>query len=373
MNKVCILTSVHSPFDTRIFHKEAKSLAKAGYDVTLISQHDKMEVVDGIMIVPLSKPRNRIERMIKTAWSAYQKALKINADIYHFHDPELMLIALLLRLQGKRVIYDVHEDYSEAILYKDWLPLHIRKFVSILSDRVEKTIAKYFSAVITVTYHIGRRFASYNKNVVVVQNFPILDEMFDSNPMIPWNDRKNIAVFVGSISLIRGIREMVKAFELIPQRVNINLILAGYFSSESLKKEIQCMPGWNRCKYIGYAHLKDVAKLLMQSKIGLVLTHPVTNLLKGQPVKLFEYMAAGIPVIISNFPLWLKIIEEFRCDICVNPLDPKEIADAIIWLLDNQQEAEKMGKRGRNAVEKRFNWGREEEKLLQLYSELICE
>ena len=96
-NKVCILTSVHPPFDVRIFHKEAKSLVKAGYDVTLIAQHDKEEIVDGIKIINLQKPRNRIERMTKTVWSAYRKAVQLDADIYHFHDPELLPIGIMLK------------------------------------------------------------------------------------------------------------------------------------------------------------------------------------------------------------------------------------------------------------------------------------
>lgn len=369
--KICILTSVHHPFDTRIFHKEAKSLVKAGYDVTLVAQHDKDEIVDGIRIVPLQKPKNRLKRVTETVWMAYQKALEVDADIYHFHDPELIPTGLLLKHHGKKVIYDVHEDYSEAILYKEWLPLQIRKIIALLSDRFEKAMARWFSGVITVTYRIGQRFDSYNRNVVVVQNFPILNEMFDEEYMIPWNDRENTAVFIGSICVIRGIREMVKALRLIPSELNIQLLLAGYFSPEPLKEEIQCMNEWDRCEYIGYAQLRDVAKLLGRAKIGLVLTHPVSNLLNGQPVKLYEYMSAGIPVIASNFPLWRKIIEESGCGICINPLDPKDIADAIVWLLDNQKEAEKMGLRGRRAVEERYNWDREEEKLLQLYSEII--
>jgi len=127
---------------------------------------------------------------------------------------------------------------------------------------------------------------------------------------------------------------------------------------------------WDRCEYIGYAQLRDVTKLLGRGKVGLVLTHPVSNLLNGQQSN-FMNISAVIPVIASNFPLWRKILEESGCGICVNPLDPKEIADAIIWLLNNQKEAERMGLRGRRAVEERYNWGREEEKLLQLYSELI--
>ncbi|HET6461353.1 MAG TPA: glycosyltransferase family 4 protein [Syntrophales bacterium] len=369
--KVCILTSVHTTFDTRIFHKEAKSLVNVGYDVTLIAQYYKNEIVDGVKIIPLLRPKNRLERMTKTVWHVYRKAISANADIYHFHDPELVLVGIILKLYGKKVIYDVHEDYSEAIFYKNWLPLKTLRLVALLSDWFEKLAAHYFDGIVTVTRRIGQRFdRSIRSHVIVVQNFPIVNKIFDKEFMIPWNKRENIVAFVGTIDLIRGIKEMVEAMALIPRKKNIKLILAGNFESESLKKEIESMAGWNRCEYIGYVGLDDVAKILGRAKIGLVLTHPVINLINGQPVKLFEYMCSGIPVIASDFSSWREIIGKSRCGICVNPLDSEAIANAIVYLIDNPIEAEAMGKRGKSAVQERYNWEMEEKKLLEFYNAL---
>ena len=156
--KVCILTSVHTPFDTRIFHKEAKSLANAGYEVALIAQHDKDEIVDGIRIVPLLKPRNRFERMTKTVWLAYRRALEIDADIYHFHDPELISIGLLLKRHGKRVIYDVHEDVPRQNQSRPYIPAVLRKPISLMIGVLEAFSARHFDGVVTATPFINRTF-----------------------------------------------------------------------------------------------------------------------------------------------------------------------------------------------------------------------
>ena len=177
MIKVCILTSVHPPFDTRIFHKEAKSLAKAGYDVTVIAQHDKDKIVDGIRIVPLSKPKNRFERMTRTIWTTYRKALKIDADIYHFHDPELIPIGLLLKLHGKRVIYDVHEDVPRQNLSKPYIPVVFRRPISAMIGALEAFSARRFDGVVTATPFINRRFLKLGANAVNVNNFPLASEM----------------------------------------------------------------------------------------------------------------------------------------------------------------------------------------------------
>ena len=156
-NKICLLTSVHPPFDVRIFHKEAKSLVKSGYEVTLIAQHDKEEVVDGVKIVNLQRPRNRIERMTKTVWSIYRKAIQVDADIYHFHDPELMPLATVLKIIGCKIIYDIHEDLPRQILSKEWLPVVLRKPIAGFMSGFEWLAAKIFDAIVPATPKIAAR------------------------------------------------------------------------------------------------------------------------------------------------------------------------------------------------------------------------
>ena len=85
---------------------------------------------------------------------------------------------------------------------------------------------------------------------------------------------------------------------------------------------------------------------------------------------MFEYMAAGIPVVASNFPLWKEIIEENKCGICVEPANVEQISDAVNYLLNNPEEAQRMGANGRKAVEEKYNWNNEAKTLLQLYCDL---
>lgn len=368
MNKICHLTSVHPPFDTRIFYKECRTLAQAGYDVVLVVPHDRDEVVDGVRIRAVSKPENRRERMTKTVLQVYKTVVAENADIYHFHDPELIPVGIVLKLKGKKVIYDVHEDVPKDILTKDYIPMLLRRPIATGAAIVEHMAAKYLDAIIPATPTISQRFPMGKS--VFVQNFPMLNELVTANAM-PYSNRSNDIVYVGGIAAIRGIREMVEAIGLLPEALEARLCLAGTFSPAELYNEVCTMPGWKRVKFLGWQTREQVAALLGKARVGLVLLHPTLCYYDALPVKLFEYMSAGIPVVASDFPVWRKIVEETGCGLLVNPLDPIAIADAIQWLLEHPIEAERMGHLGSEAVNSKFNWHFESKKLLSLYSRLL--
>ncbi len=176
---------------------------------------------------------------------------------------------------------------------------------------------------------------------------------------------------MGGITAIRGIKEMVKAVELIPAEWGVRLILAGKFSPPALEDDVSAMAGWSNVEYIGWQSRDEVADLLSKARIGLVLLHPTLNYMDAYPIKLFEYMAAGIPVVASDFPLWRKIVSDIGCGLLVDPLDPQAIADAVRWLLAHPVEAELMGKRGQDAVINKYNWNTESRKLLGVYQSLV--
>ncbi len=365
--KVCILTSVHPVFDTRIFYKEAKTLMKAGYDVTLIAQHNKNENVDGIRIIPLPEPRNRLERMTKTVCMLFNIALREKPAICHFHDPELIPIGIILKLLGKKVIYDVHEDYGKQNLYKTYIPVAIRKPVAKLVSFIEKIASKFFDRIIVATDDILKNFITH-KGSVAIRNFPVLTNFGEIQKKR--NNQMFAPIYIGALAETRGITQIVEAMEYFDIQKNIKLILCGGFSPKSYEKKVRCLKGFERVEYLGYIKHTKVTEYLAQADVGIVCFHPTLSHINSMPNKLFEYMCAGIPVVASNFPLWKKIIERNKCGICVNPLEPREIAKAIEYLMEHSDEAQKMGANGKEAILQKYNWENESKKLLKVYEEL---
>jgi len=368
--KIAHLTTVHPPFDVRIFHKECKTLAKSGYEVYLIAQHDKEEIVDGIHLIPLPIVRSRIRRMIYLPIRALKEALKLKANIYHFHDPELIPIGVLLKVFAKgKVIYDVHEDVPKQIMSKYWIPKKLRGIISFIVNLGEKKFSFLFDAIITATDDILKNFSFY-RNAISIKNYPMLSKFLEVKGKEKKDDVFKI-IYIGGLSKIRGISEVVKALEYVDSNKEVRLILCGKFSPIEYEKEVRNLKGFEKVDYLGWLEPDEVVNKLVDVDAGIVCLHPITNYVTALPVKLFEYMAAGLPVIASNFPLWREIVEGNNCGICVDPLNPKEIAEAIKYLIEHPDEAQKMGENGKKAVLEKYNWEKESEKLIKLYEDLL--
>jgi len=305
--------------------------------------------------------------MTRTAWQVLRVAVREKGDIYHFHDAELVWVALLLRALGAPVIYDVHEDLPAQIRSKGWVPRWLSGAVAGVAYVAEKIAGKLLSGIVAATPAIARRFPA--AKTILVQNYPVLGELIARGAQ-PYHERPHRVIYVGGLTEIRGCFEMVRALELLPSTLEPELVLAGTISPAALEQEIRRERGWARVRYVGWQGRHEVARLLGEARAGLVLFHPVPNHVQAQPNKMFEYMAAGIPIVASNFPLWREIVEGAGCGLVVDPLDPAAIAQAIAYLLNHPDEAEAMGLRGQRAVRERYNWDTERAKLLSLYRKL---
>jgi len=367
--KICILTSVHPVFDTRIFHKQARTLVNAGYDVTLIAQHNKKEIVDGVKIIPLPKPRNRFERTTKVVWKLFRLALKEKADVYHFHDPELIPVGSTLKLFGKKVIYDIHELVYFQIEDKYWLKFRIvKRLIQWAYSLFEKISIKFFDQLILAEdgyeSHFTQRYNNF-KRYTIIRNFPIL-ELIDKTKPININKQRPIIIYAGGLSKIRGIKEIIQAMEFIGDKAELWLL--GKWENEEFKKKCKNLNGWKYTKYLGLKPLEEVYSYIKVADIGISMLYPVKNYVMSLPVKAFEYMACSLPMVMSKFPYWKEIFGE--CALFANPYDSKDIAEKIFYLLNNPNKAKSLGDNGRKLIEQKYSWEIESKKLLKVYERL---
>lgn len=364
MEKICHLTSVHPRYDTRIFVKECQSLQKAGFEVFLIvADNLGNEIKNNINIIDAGKESSRLKRIFNSTKRILSIALEIDADIYHFHDPELIPIGLKLIKKGKKVIYDVHEDLPRQLITKPYLNKFIRKIIAFIFEIYENNSVKKFSYLMTATDFIRDRFINLNKNSVAIKNYPLIGDI-ETNKL--WEHRKNQFVYIGLLSKERGISELVEACNY----TDFELHVAGKFINAEFEQKITSLPEWQKVKFHGFLNRDQISDLLSDSKIGIVTLYPTINYKDALPVKMFEYMLAGIPVIASNIELWETILNQNNCGISVDPFSPKMIAEAINNIINDDEKAQKMGQSGQKAILNKLNWKEEEQKILNIYKNL---
>jgi glycosyltransferase involved in cell wall biosynthesis len=368
LTKITHLTSAHPRSDIRIFEKMCKSLAQnKDYYVSLVVADGKGNETKGdVEIIDVGvDPGGRLIRMTKTVNKVFLKAKDLDSDIFHIHDPELIPIGLKLKKLGKKVIFDAHEDLPKQILSKPYLNGFYRKILSNIISLYEKYSCHKFDVIITATPSINEKFKKINNNSFNINNYPKYEVSVN---FVDWSTRSKQITYIGSIGKIRGIVEIIKALDYTN---GFQLNLAGQFDELDVKAYVQTLKSWCKVNDLGQISHNDVNILLSSSYAGIVTFLPVPNHVDAQPNKMFEYMNAGIPIITSNFKLWQDIVIQNECGICVDPLNPEEIGKAMQYLIDNPEVAKKMGENGREAVEKKYNWRIEEQKLFELYQNLV--
>jgi len=370
--RICILTSAHPVFDVRIFYREAITLAKAGYDVTLIARHNKKEIVDEVKIVPLPKPRNGFERMTKIVWKLFRLALKERADVYHFHDPELLFPCLFLKIFNRaKIIYDVHEDFPSAVKIRHWMPPVFRKLVAPVVDIYQKLFSICVDYIITADDNIKKSFFLCPPKKITIFNFPKLEYFKELS------ERRdpNLIIHSGGLTKERGGDIIIDSIRQVKQKFpSIKLLLIGNICPPYEKYIHDKIRRYKLTKNVFLHKMtsqKNVIQYLKKASIGLSLLQPVEKFKKNIPQKIFEYMASGIPFVISELPPTMSFVKQCRCAIVVDPTNSHQVARAIIYLLSHKSEAKKMGENGRKAVLEKYNWENEGKKLLKIYDELL--
>lgn len=361
--KICHVTSVHSYLDERIYYKECVSLAKK-YEVYLVAPNCDNQELNGVKIRGVELPKERISRILNLK-RLLPTLIDIDAEIYHFHDPELLYLGYIMKRKGKNVIFDSHEDVPMQIISKEWLPNILRKSISSIYKTIERFFLKRYTAVISVTPSIVQRLQKINTKTYQITNYPIYKESEDYRK---WN--KEI-VFTG------GISPQWMHFIILDSLKNLNVVylLAGRPEYEFLEK-MKSHPCWSKVDFRGLIKHTEVNKFIQHASAGVALNDYVPNV--GYKMgslgntKLFEYMMAGIPVIGTDFILWKEILEGYKCGICVNPHDEQSISAAIKMLTENPQMAKEMGDNGKRAVKEKYNWSEQEKILFRIYDNILA-
>ncbi len=365
---VCHVTSVHPRYDVRILHKECVSLARHGFAVALLV-NDTLpdEEFENVEIISTQfKPRNRFDRMFISKKRIRNLMREIDADIYHFHDPELLPEAAWIKHRGKTVIFDFHEDVAQQILFKTWIPKCFRVIISNLYAKYERNMARKFDALISVTPKIVEKLKRIHKKTIMVTNFPIVTEDFS----VYRSEKIRALCFAGVIAEDWSHDVIIRAIESID---DVEYILAGSGSSvyiDQLKK----LKGWEKVRFLGKIPHNEVKEIYDEAMVGMALLGFRTQVGDEGTLgntKLFEFMAAGLPVICSNNRIWSEIIQKHECGISLDPEDIGEISNAITKLIESPSLALEMGANGRYAVKHEYNWKTQEKKLISLYNYII--
>jgi glycosyltransferase involved in cell wall biosynthesis len=376
MKKVCHLTSVHRILDQRIFSKELKSLQQHNYDVTLIAPSEKdVQIVDNIKVVGFRKPENRLSRVLSW-WTILNKAIKVDAEIYHFHDPDLIFVGLFIKWFGdKHVIYDVHEPYPETMLSRTWVPKTLKKPAFHLTKLVENFIAQNIKNIVVCDDYVEQRFKKIGCNVSLVRNF-IRKSDFSKITKSTNKDFLKTVTHIGTLTPPRGSR-------LIPDIVyhvskvfpDVKFEIVDFFRENEdeleMKKMLREKEVENNVIFMPVVESERIQDYISRGIIGLSIYEEAEQYMTSIPTKLFEYIASGVALVATDLPPYREFAEEGTFGVLVKGSDPYAYAKAIIDLLRNPDYAIELGKKGMNLVLSKYCWENEEKKLLDLYSTLL--
>ncbi len=357
--KICHVTSVHKWNDIRIFQKECRSLVKIGFDVHFLVANSEFEgIEDGVKIVKCDIGQlSRINRILKASRLMRNSALSINADIYHLHDPELIPLGKVLTQNGKKVIFDSHEDTSADILEKDLFPWLLKRLASLIYSYYEKTTVLKFAGLISVTETITHSFNHPHSETI--KNYPVLE--FFTDIRCSYNsENKKYVMYAGGLTRVRGIKEIIQAMRFIPE---YTLILAGAFDSNDYFQECKALDEWKQVEFVGYVPLKKVYEYLATASLGFTMLYPTEGHVNSLPIKTFEYMAAGIPVLMTDMPYWREMFKDYG--FYANAYDFKDIGTRARQILDSDNI--QLIERAKTLVYETFDWNNEAEKLNKFY------
>ena len=360
--------------DERVLYRMALTLKNYDYDSSIIATFDKDDTKIkeqtnnlNLQLVGLGKRNSNLKDRLSHLLQLAIVAFKSKYRVIQFHDPDLLLIAPILKLLGKRVVYDVHDDYEANILVRTNEKPLFGWLVSKLWWFFERNISKVFDGIVVADRHLAAKFEGLNP--VILGNFPRLyfTAVADTSTETTFN-----IIYVGGVDRRRGIDKLLDALELLPYD-DIRFHVVGECRDKMLLERLKSNP---RVVCLGRVAWTDLHKYYTRAHVGIAFYQPIPSFLyyPGEnSVKIIEYMAAGIPVICSDFPGLKTFVEDAGYGLTVQPDNPPAISEKIKFLYEHSDARKQMGQNGRRAFETEYNWEKHEGKLIALYMRILEE
>lgn len=367
MTRVCHVISGYFRNDARVFLRQCKSLHNHEFDVCILT-NDGMpaETLDGIKIYSCARTWPRWKTLLFARRQFIDEALRINADIYQLHSPELLPLGLALKKAGKKIVYDAHEDMPRHLLEKEWLPTVSRRTIASIFEKYMLWALAQYDGIVSPHSHVVADLQNRIGQGILVANFPIVGDDGQISQQ-DYLSRQDILCYSGTVYSYSNQEEIVEA---VAATAPLMYRVAGYVDPNH-QQSLMAMPGSERVAFLGRLSRSELADFYRASTIGVVIYDYKLNL--GWKLgsfgtnKIFEYMEAGLPFICTDYTLWADIIDRYNCGIYVSPGNPTEIIAALDYLKKDRMRAYQMGQNGRRAVLEEFNWKSEERKYVELF------
>jgi glycosyltransferase involved in cell wall biosynthesis len=379
--RICVVTTLHDAKDDRIYYKEVLSLCRNFSDITLVASNEggRGTGIDSrIRFLPLRQRSGPFGRMLKLL-AAMRAVWSTRPDIVHFHDYDILLVAPIMRyLLPSRLVYDAHEDYPASALISERFPRALRPAIARLVRLFELALARCCTLIIAADTPTAEYLAQTGVLVRVLFNYPRVS-LFPDEETKPDRNQEffadhSVITYQGTMGADRGLFHMIGAMPcILARRPDCRLLLVG-LKDDGLRRRALALADRLGVReavvVIPWLPHVEIHRYLRRSKIGLVPLQPEEKYKRNIPIKLFEYMACGLPVLAADLPPIRPYIEESGAGLLYDSTSPEALAEGVIGMLSDEETLRQMGENGRRAVRERWNWGKMEERLLEAYEEL---
>lgn len=355
--RMAVVTTAHAWGDPRVFERELAACLEWGVETHVFvplaepPARSGWSADPGLHVHPLAVAGGRLERF-RLALGVWRALLRHGPfALVHFHDPELLpAMALLAILRPESyLLYDIHEDLPLQLASKSYLPEALRAPIARLATCMLRAARTLFTGFAPATEAIARAWPAAQTRVL--HNYP--KALFGQTCLAPDPHR---IIYVGGLSRVRGTLLALEAVAAARRRIpELRLELIGWIMEPEVGAAIGRAQAEGWCVHVPRLEPEALLARAAGAGVGLVTLLPRPNYLEALPTKLFEYMAMGIPVLASDFPLWRRLVEQAGSGVLARP-EPDAVARALVTLCSDPERLRRHARAGREAYRARYRW-----------------